>query len=104
MTTNDMKLPWRMAYTDTGAAVIDEDNFFLAEDIGISQAAYICKAANMFPELVRMLEYVYTNLTTPVHNPHNDRWVKRDSDTGRFMDMKADSGKFKGVTREKPSK
>ncbi len=41
---------------------------------------------------------------TQVHNPHNDRWVKRDSDTGRFMDVKADSGKFKGVTREKPSK
>lgn len=56
MTTNDMKLPWRMAYTDTGAAVIDEDNFFLAEDIGISQAAYIAKAANMHHELVDELE------------------------------------------------
>jgi hypothetical protein len=41
---------------------------------------------------------------TQVHNPQNDRWVKRDSDSGRFMDVKADSGKFKGVTKEKPSK
>ena len=29
------------------------------------------------------------------------RWVKRDSDTGRFMDVKADTKPFKGVTREK---
>lgn len=41
---------------------------------------------------------------TQVFNPHNDRWVKRDSDTGRFMDMKADGDKFKGITREKPGK
>lgn len=41
---------------------------------------------------------------TQVHNPQNDRWVKRDGETGRFMDMKADSGKFKGVTKEKPKK
>lgn len=29
-----------------------------------------------------------------VHNPHNDRWVKRDTDTGRFMDQKADPKPF----------
>jgi hypothetical protein len=35
-------------------------------------------------------------------NPHNDRWVKRDTDTGRFMDQKADKGHpFKGVRKEK---
>lgn len=36
-----------------------------------------------------------------VHNPQNDRWIKRNDDTGRFMDMKADKGKFKGVRTEK---
>lgn len=28
-------------------------------------------------------------------------WVKRDSDTGRFIDQKADNTPFKGVTKEK---
>jgi len=36
-----------------------------------------------------------------VYNPQNDRWVKRDSDTGRFMDQKADARPFKGVRKEK---
>lgn len=36
-----------------------------------------------------------------VHNPHNDRWIKRDADTGRFIDQKADKEPFKGVRKEK---
>ena len=36
-----------------------------------------------------------------VFNPHNQRWVKRDADTGRFMDQKADEKPFKGVRKEK---
>ena len=36
-----------------------------------------------------------------VFNPHNERWTKRDAETGQFMDMKADTEKFKGVRREK---
>ncbi len=36
-----------------------------------------------------------------VHNPRNDRWVKRDVDSGRFMDQKADTRPFKGVRKEK---
>jgi hypothetical protein len=36
-----------------------------------------------------------------VHNPQNDRWVKRDIETGRFMDQKADNNPFKGVRKEK---
>ena len=36
-----------------------------------------------------------------VHNPQNDRWVKRDSDNGRFMDQKADKAPFKGIRKEK---
>lgn len=36
-----------------------------------------------------------------VYNPHNDRWVKRDSDTGRFMDQKQNGDPFKGVRKEK---
>lgn len=36
-----------------------------------------------------------------VYNPHNDRWVKRDSDSGQFMDQKSDGKPFKGVRKEK---
>lgn len=35
-----------------------------------------------------------------VHYPKNDRWTKRDSDTGRFIDQKADQEPFKGVRKE----
>ncbi len=35
------------------------------------------------------------------HNPQNNKWVKRDSGTGRFMDIKSDGTPFKGVTKEK---
>ena len=36
-----------------------------------------------------------------VYNPSNDRWVKRDTNTGRFMDQKSDGTPFKGVRKEK---
>ncbi len=36
-----------------------------------------------------------------VYNPQNERWTKRDGDTGRFMDQKADNAPFKGVRKEK---
>ena len=36
-----------------------------------------------------------------VKNPQNDRWVKRDDDSGRFMDVKSDKKPFKGVRRER---
>ncbi|CCQ72758.1 hypothetical protein [Magnetospira sp. QH-2] len=35
-------------------------------------------------------------------NPNNGIWYKRDENTGRIMDGKADGTKFKGVRREKP--
>lgn len=35
------------------------------------------------------------------HNPQNDRWVKRNAATGRFMDQKADTHPFKGIRKEK---
>lgn len=35
------------------------------------------------------------------HNPHTDRWVKRDTDSGRFLDQKADPKPFKGVRKER---
>lgn len=35
------------------------------------------------------------------YNPQNDKWVKRDSDTGKFIDQKKDEKPFKGVTKEK---
>lgn len=36
-----------------------------------------------------------------VYNPQNDRWVKRDTGTGQFMDQKSTSEPFKGVRKEK---
>ncbi len=35
-----------------------------------------------------------------VLNPHTQRYVKRDADTGQFMDQKADRKPFKGVRKE----
>ncbi len=35
------------------------------------------------------------------YNPHTEHWVKRDTETGRFLDQKADPKPFKGVTKEK---
>lgn len=34
------------------------------------------------------------------YNTKNETWVKRDTDTGRFMDVKSDGKPFKGVRRE----
>lgn len=34
------------------------------------------------------------------HNPKTDQWVKRDANTGRFMDVKQDGTPFKGVGKE----
>ncbi len=34
------------------------------------------------------------------HNPHNDRYVKMDTDSGRFIDQKSDYRPFKGVRKE----
>lgn len=34
-------------------------------------------------------------------NPKTERWVKRDTQTGRFMDVKQDETPFKGVRKEK---
>jgi hypothetical protein len=36
-----------------------------------------------------------------VYNPRTDRWTKRNTDTGEFMDQKADDKPFKGVRKEK---
>lgn len=34
-------------------------------------------------------------------NPKTEQWVKRDTQTGKFMDVKQDDTKFKGVRKEK---
>ncbi|MGL4581563.1 MAG: hypothetical protein ACRCVU_01130 [Flavobacterium sp.] len=34
-------------------------------------------------------------------NPRTQQYVKRDTTTGRFMDVKQDGTLFKGVTKEK---
>tara|TARA_R110000822_G_scaffold171571_2_gene311322 strand:- start:798 stop:971 length:174 start_codon:yes stop_codon:yes gene_type:complete len=36
-----------------------------------------------------------------VLNPKTKLYVKRDTETGRFMDVKTTGGKFKGVRKEK---
>ncbi|MDD3095748.1 MAG: hypothetical protein WC372_12135 [Candidatus Neomarinimicrobiota bacterium] len=35
-----------------------------------------------------------------VFNPQNQRFVKRDAETGKFMDQKSDGTPFKGVRKE----
>jgi len=35
------------------------------------------------------------------NNPKTGLWTKRDTSTGRFMDVKTTGGKFKGVRKEK---
>lgn len=35
-----------------------------------------------------------------VYNPVVDRWIKRDAETGKFMDQKVDNKPFKGVRKE----
>ncbi len=39
-----------------------------------------------------------------VLNTKTGHYTKRDDDTGRFMDVKSDGGKFKGVRTEKSKK
>ena len=39
-----------------------------------------------------------------VLNPKTDQFVKRDTTTGKFIDVKQDGQPFKGVRREKKSK
>ncbi len=36
-----------------------------------------------------------------VRNPNNEKWTKRDTETGRFIDQKSDGKPFKGVRKEK---
>lgn len=35
-----------------------------------------------------------------VYNSVVDRWIKRDAETGKFMDQKVDNKPFKGVRKE----
>ncbi len=35
------------------------------------------------------------------HNPKTDQFVKRDANSGQFMDVKKDGKPFKGVRKEK---
>ena len=38
---------------------------------------------------------------TQTFNPKTGNWVKRNSETGKFMYVKSDGTPFKGVTKEK---
>ena len=38
---------------------------------------------------------------TQVENPKTGLYVKRDTETGQFIDVKTTGGKFKGVRKEK---
>ena len=35
------------------------------------------------------------------YNPRTEQWVKRDANTGKFMDVKQSGTPFKGVRKEK---
>lgn len=36
-----------------------------------------------------------------VQNPKNGNWMKRDTETGQFINQKSDGTPFKGVRKEK---
>jgi len=36
-----------------------------------------------------------------VQNPKTGQWIKRNSETGQFMDVKQDGTKWKGIRKEK---
>ena len=38
---------------------------------------------------------------TQIFNPVNNKWTKRDSNTGKFINQKSDDKPFKGVKKEK---
>jgi hypothetical protein len=38
---------------------------------------------------------------TQTQNPKTKTWVKRDTETGRFTDVKSNGKPFKGVAKEK---
>ncbi|SKA63541.1 hypothetical protein SAMN02745213_01401 [Succinivibrio dextrinosolvens DSM 3072] len=38
---------------------------------------------------------------TQTYNPKNDTYVKRDVDSGQFLDVKQDGTPFKGVAKER---
>ncbi|MDX1939644.1 MAG: hypothetical protein SFU99_03785 [Saprospiraceae bacterium] len=35
------------------------------------------------------------------YNPKTGKWTKRDTNTGKFLDVKKDGEPFKGVSKEK---
>lgn len=35
------------------------------------------------------------------YNPKINKWIKRDKDTGQFIDQKSDGKPFKGIRKEK---
>lgn len=35
------------------------------------------------------------------YNPKNNNWVKRNTETGKFMDGKSDNKPFKGIRKER---
>lgn len=37
---------------------------------------------------------------TQCYNPQNDTYVKRDTDTGKFLSAKSDGNPYKGVAKE----
>jgi hypothetical protein len=39
-----------------------------------------------------------------IHNPLTDEWVKRNTKTGRFVEVNKSGEPFKGVRREHPQK
>ena len=41
---------------------------------------------------------------TQVYNPKIEKYVKRNTENGQFMDVKSDGEKFKGVSQEKKKK
>lgn len=43
----------------------------------------------------------YVGERTKSQNPKTGLWTKRDTQTGKFIDVKTSGGRFKGIRREK---
>jgi hypothetical protein len=54
--------------------------------------------------IIKCIHYIASKTVkqrSQTYNPKTDQWVKRDTETGRFIDVKQDGTSSKGVRKEK---
>jgi len=72
----------------------------LSAVVGYTLSLFVIPMAKN-PPLVIITTHEAVRDRSVVHYPKVDRWNNRDSDTGKFMDQKADEKLFKGVRKER---